>query len=413
MGITDARHTWPGATLARVPYWVYQDEANYQAELRRIFEGPAWSYVCLESDVALPGDYRTTFVGEMPVIVVRDADGAIRAFENRCAHRGALIALDDAGNTAKRFQCIYHSWSYDLEGNLVGIAFEKGSHGRGGMPADFCKTEHGPRKLRTTTLCGLVFASLSPGAPPIGEYLGDEVRGRVERVLREPVEVLGRFVQVLPNNWKLYVENVKDTYHASLLHAFFTTFRVTTLTQGGGVLVSPDGGHHASTTRDRADDRESAAYREQGLRADHDRLRLSDPSVLDAVDEFGDGIKLQILTVFPGFVLQQIGNSLAVRQVLPKGPGSMELHWTYLGFVDDTPEMRRRRLRQANLVGPAGYVSMEDGCVGGFVQRGAATAADALSVVNMGGDGAESQDTRATEASVRGFWKAYRRYMDY
>ena len=98
---------------------------------------------------------------------------------------------------------------------------------------------------------------------------------------------------------------------------------------------------------------------------------------------------------------------------MPKGPGAMELHWTYFGFEDDDPDMQRRRLKQANLVGPAGYVSMEDGCVGGFVQRGAAAAAAELSVVNMGGDGAESQETRATEASVCGFWKAYRRYMGY
>jgi hypothetical protein len=131
------------------------------------------------------------------------------------------------------------------------------------------------------------------------------------------------------------------------------------------------------------------------------------------LDEFGDGIQLQILTVFPNFVLQQIQNCLAVRQVVPRGPDAMELHWTYLGFEDDDPAMQRRRLKQANLVGPAGYVSMEDGCVGGFVQRGAAAAGDHVSVVNMGGDGAESQETRATEASVRGFWKAYRRYMGY
>ena len=413
MTTADLEHAWPGTTLARVPYWVYQDDANYRTELRRIFEGPVWNYVCLESDVPKPGNYRTTFVGEMPMIVVRGADGVIRAFENRCAHRGALIALDDAG-TAKRFQCVYHAWSYDLEGNLVGVAFEKGSHGRGGMPPEFCKAEHGPRKLYTATLHGLVFASLSDQAPPIEQYLGDSVRGRIARVLgRRPLTVLGRFTQALPNNWKLYVENVKDTYHASLLHTFFTTFRVTRLTQGGGVMVSPDGGHHASTTIDRANDAESATYREQGLRSDQAGYRLVDPSILDAVDEFGDGIKLQILTVFPNFVLQQIYNCLAVRQVLPKGPNAMELHWTYFGFVDDTPEMSDRRLKQSNLVGPAGYVSMEDGCVGGFVQRGAAAAPDALSVVNMGGDGAESQDTRATEASVRGFWKAYRHHMDY
>ncbi len=121
----------------------------------------------------------------------------------------------------------------------------------------------------------------------------------------------------------------------------------------------------------------------------------------------------QILTIFPNFVLQQIQNCLAVRQILPKGLHAMELHWTYIGFADDSAEMHRRRLKQSNLVGPAGFVSMEDGCVGGFVQRGAAAAPDALSVVNMGGDTAESQDTRATEASVRGFWKAWRRHMGY
>jgi phenylpropionate dioxygenase-like ring-hydroxylating dioxygenase large terminal subunit len=412
MTTPDTQHAWPGTTLTRIPFWVYQDEDNYRAELRRIFEGPAWNYLCLEVDIERPGDYRTTFVGEMPVIVVRGEHGEIHAFENRCAHRGALIALDDGGN-AKHFQCVYHAWSYDLRGNLLGIAFEKGIRGLGGMPESFCKAEHGPRKLRTTTLGGLVFASLSDEAPALDDYLGPEIRGRLVRVMHKPVEVLGRFVQVLPNNWKLYVENVKDTYHASLLHTFFSTFHITRLTQGGGVLVSPDGAHHASATVDRGDDRESNAYRDQDIRSEKDRYRLNDPSLLDTVKEFGDDIQLQILTVFPGLVVQQVYNALAVRQVLPKGPDAMELHWTYLGFTDDTPEMRRRRLRQANLVGPAGYVSMEDGCVGGFVQRGVATAGDTLSVINMGGEGAESQDTRATEAAVRGFWKAYRRYMGY
>jgi anthranilate 1,2-dioxygenase large subunit/terephthalate 1,2-dioxygenase oxygenase component alpha subunit len=412
MSLLDSHRVWPEGGLTRLPYWVYQDEANYRAELRRIFEGPAWSYVCLESDLARPGDYRTTFVGEMPIVVARGEAGEIHAFENRCAHRGALIALDDAG-TAKHFQCVYHAWTYDLRGRLLGIAFEKGANGRGGMPESFCKADHGPRPLRTAVLSGLVFASLSPEAPPLDEYLGADVGARLARVLNRPVEVLGRFVQALPNNWKLYVENVKDTYHASLLHAFFGTFRITRLTQGGGVLVSPDGAHHTSYTIDRADDRLSTAYRDQGIRSEKGNLRLADPSLLDTVDEFGDGIQLQILSVFPNLVVQQIYNCLAVRQVLPKGPDAMELHWTYFGFADDTPEMRRRRLRQANLVGPAGYVSMEDGCIGGFVQRGVAAAEDELSVINMGGEGAESAETRATEASVRGFWKAYRRYMGY
>jgi anthranilate 1,2-dioxygenase large subunit/terephthalate 1,2-dioxygenase oxygenase component alpha subunit len=74
--------------------------------------------------------------------------------------------------------------------------------------------------------------------------------------------------------------------------------------------------------------------------------------------------------------------------------------------------MRGLRLKQANFIGPAGFVSMEDGAVGGFVQRGVATAGNADSVIEMGGDGTSSQEGRATEASIRGFWKAWRRYTE-
>ena len=405
---------WPDDSLARVPYWVYQDEANYKREMQRLFEAATWNFVCLEADIPNKGDYRTNQLGELPVIVVRDADGSINCFENRCAHRGALIAFDDGGNVQNNFKCIYHAWSYDLAGNLRGIAFERGINGLGGMPADFKRETFSPRKLRTTTLCGLVFATLSPDTPPIEEYIGSEVLGRIKRVLNRPIRVMGRFVQPLPNNWKLYVENVKDTYHASLLHTFLATFRISRLTQGGGVLVSPDGGSHSSYTIAIPEGANATAYKDQQIRTDQDgRFALADPSVLESVEEFGDHIQLQILSVFPGFILQQIYNCLAVRHIVPRGVGKMDLVWTYFGFEDDTPEMNRRRLKQQNLVGPAGFISMEDGCVGGFVQRGSAAASDHVSVINMGGSTAESQATRATEASVRGFWKAYRHRMGY
>jgi hypothetical protein len=97
--------------------------------------------------------------------------------------------------------------------------------------------------------------------------------------------------------------------------------------------------------------------------------------------------------------------------VLPRGVDKTDLHWTYLGFADDTPDLRAIRLKQANLVGPAGFVSMEDGAVGGFVQRGIASADAEQSVIEMGGALAETAETRATEASVRGFWKAWRAHM--
>jgi len=400
---------WKGRGLTRVPYGVYTDTALAQQEQQRIFRGATWNYLCLTAELPEAGSYRTTFVGETPVVVVKDADGETYGFENRCAHRGALIALEKSG-TADGFQCVYHAWSYSRQGDLTGVAFEKGVRGQGGMPTEFCKQEHGPRKLRIAVYCGLVFGSFSDEVPPIEEYLGEEICQRIERVLHKPVEVIGRFTQALPNNWKLYVENVKDSYHASLLHLFFTTFELNRLSQKGGVIVDESGGHHVSYSmidKSTAD----ASYKDQGLRSDTDNYRLQDSSVVQGFQEFDDGVTLQILSVFPGFVLQQIQNCLAVRQVLPAGQERTTLNWTYLGYADDTPQQRTVRLKQLNLVGPAGFISMEDGAVGGFVQRGIAGANDLQAVVEMGGADTGSAEGRAVENSVRGFWKAYRQHM--
>jgi anthranilate 1,2-dioxygenase large subunit/terephthalate 1,2-dioxygenase oxygenase component alpha subunit len=401
---------WRSPGLTRVPFAVYTDRDTAAREEDRIFRGATWNYLCLDAELPEPGSYRTTFAGETPVVVVKDDDGEVYAFENRCAHRGALIALEKSGK-ADTFQCVYHAWSYSRQGDLTGVAFEKGVKGKGGMPASFCKEEHGPRKLRIAVYCGLVFGSFSEDVPSIEEYLGDEICQRIERVLHKPVQVIGRFTQALPNNWKLYVENVKDSYHASLLHLFFTTFELNRLSQKGGVIVDESGGHHVSYSmidKNAAD----ASYKEQGLRSDTDKYRLKDRTVLEGFTEYEDGITLQILSVFPGFVLQQIQNCLAVRQVLPKGQERSELNWTYIGYVDDTPEQRTVRLKQLNLVGPAGFISMEDGAVGGFVQRGIAGAHGLEAVIEMGGEGTDSSDGRATETSVRGFWKAYRTHME-
>jgi anthranilate 1,2-dioxygenase large subunit len=400
---------WPEG-LTRVPYWVFQREDVAALEQARVFRGESWNYLCLESEIAEPGDYRATTLGGVPILAVRDHDGEVYAFENRCVHRGALIALEDFGK-AREFTCVYHAWSYDLQGNLKGVAFKDGINGQGGMPECFRMSDHSPRKLRTATVCGLVFASASDTVPPIEEYLGEEILERIERVLGgRQVEVIGRFTQVLPNNWKLYVENVRDSYHASLLHLFFTTFELNKLSMKGGLIVSGSGGNHVSWSAvdKEAEARKAASeYAQQGIRSESE-YKLKDPRVLEGMDEFGDGISLQILSVFPGFVLQQIQNCLAVRQVVPRGVDRTDLHWTYLGFKDDTAELRKMRLRQCNLVGPAGYVSMEDGCVGGFVQRGVVGASDRHAVLEMGGHDAASTRTRATEASVRGFWKQYR-----
>lgn len=403
-----ARRFWPPG-LTRIPFWAYQDPHILNLEQQRLFEGPVWNYLCLESEIPRKGDWRATCVGTMPVVVARDQDGAIAAFENRCAHRGALICLDDGGN-AKEFHCVYHAWRYDLRGNLRSIAFQRGVNGKGGMPADFRMESHGPRKLRTTVLFGIVFGTLSDATPDIEIFAGPEVIDRLRTAAGgRRLEIIGRFTEVLPNNWKLYAENVRDTYHASLLHLFFATFKLNRLSQGGGTQINETGSCHVSTTLapDQAIDH---AY--DGMRSVDDDFRLNDPSLLDAVDEHGDQVRQQIISVFPTFVMQRTQNVMAVRHFLPRGPDKTDLHWIFLGYADDTPELRTRRLRQLNLAGPAGYVSMEDGCIGGFVERGAAAAGDRTSILEMAGADSKGQDTRATEAAIRGFWRFWRRLLD-
>jgi phenylpropionate dioxygenase-like ring-hydroxylating dioxygenase large terminal subunit len=401
------RH-WPAEGLTRIPYWIYSDRDLYADEQARIYRGDTWTFLCLEAELPRPNTFRTANLGDMPVVVTRDKDGAIHAFENRCAHRGSLLCLKERGE-AREIVCVYHNWTYDLTGKLTGVAFRRGVGGKGGMPADCKPDQHGPRQLRVEIFAGLVFGTMSAAVAPVAQYLGPEIAAKVRRVMKAPVRLLGGYSQMLPGNWKLYMENVKDSYHASLLHMFFTTFRLNRLSQKGGLLISEDGAHHVSYSM--TADVAGKEYEQAGMRTAQAGYSLEAPELLHNVDEYGDGIGLQILSVFPGFVLQQIRNCLAVRRVVPQGLDRTELVWTCFGYEGDDEKMTELRLRQANLIGPSGFISMEDGAATGFVQRGIRGADDEQSVVEMGGSGISSEESRVSEAAVRGFWKTYRRHM--
>jgi anthranilate 1,2-dioxygenase large subunit len=410
MSVQDVRFdgsvNWPSNALSEVPFRVYTNPEQYALEQERIFKGEAWSYLCLAGEIPNPGDWVATTVGEVAIIVGRDDTGAINAFVNRCAHRGNLLCLTNKGR-GREITCVYHGWSYDLGGHLTGVAFERGVKRQGGMAPEFHKEDHHLQRLRVEELCGLVFGTFSDTVADLQSYFGEKVVGGVRRVLQDrPVHIIGRSAQILPNNWKLYFENVKDTYHASILHSFLTTFRINRLSMPGGINISDDGGSHFSFAKlDYA--AEDADYQAANLRSDTD-LKLQDNSVVESVDEFGDQISVMILTAFPNMVLQQVRNTIAVRVVRPRGVDKTELEWIHLGFDSDDETMRERRLRQGNLIGAAGYIALEDGCVGGFVQRALQYNDDETGIVMMGGHDAESQNFRASEAAIRGFWKKYR-----
>ena len=249
VSIADAQTLWPKG-LTQVPFQVYQDPALPQQEQRLLFEGPGVEF-------PVPGGRHSQSRrlahhlrrAQCRSSWSRTETGGIAAFENRCLHRGALICLDNAGN-AKDFTCVYHAWRYDLSGNLKSIAFRSGVNGKGGMPDSFRpgRPRHPQAAHHHDQRPGL--RHLRPTIrPDIEDFIGPEVSAALHRIASRKLQVIGRFTEVLPNNWKLYAENVRDTYHASLLHVFFATFRINRLSQGGGVSVSDTGGcarlHHA------------------------------------------------------------------------------------------------------------------------------------------------------------------------
>ena len=217
------RYVWPGDDLTVIPDWVYTDQRSTRARSSA-------------SSTGRPGttsrSRRRSQSGRLHALLRRSDAGRggarqgrpISVFENRCAHRGAEFCREHSGN-AKEFVCPYHQWSYDLKGNLQGIPFKRGVNGKGGgMPADFKPgtrpaqaQRHHPARRGVRLLLGRHRAArrLSRAGDPQG------LRGDVQW---PQAQDLGYYRNELPGNWKLYHENLKDPYHATLLHSFLVTF---------------------------------------------------------------------------------------------------------------------------------------------------------------------------------------------
>ncbi|WP_235907656.1 aromatic ring-hydroxylating oxygenase subunit alpha [Siccirubricoccus phaeus] len=363
------RYVWPGDDLNRIPDWVYTDPWVYEREVERIFHGRCWNYVALEAEIPNPGDFIRSNVGPTPVVVSRAKDGSIAVFENRCAHRAAEFCRELTGNV-KEFVCPYHQWTYDLKGSLQGVPFRRGVAGKGGMPKEFRPSEHNPRQLAVTTHRGVVFASYAADMEPLAEYLGAEVMREFEATFDgRKLVVLGHYRHSLPGNWKLYHENLKDPYHATLLHTFLVAFGL--LVAGNKSLMLADSsGRHGVMCSAKSDPSKLKAEDKAEMRAYREGMRLADPRMMEFVDEFDSPWSVTMATIWPNLIVQREMNTLGIRQLIPQGPNEFIMKWTMFGFAGDSEEMTRHRLRQGNLMGPAGFLGLEDNEAIKFVQDG-------------------------------------------
>jgi len=406
----DRQYVWPG-DLTEIPDWVYTDETIYAREIERIFHGPTWNYVALEAEIPNSGDFIRSNVGPTPVVVARAQDGSITVVENRCAHRAAEFCRELTGN-ASEFVCPYHQWTYDLKGSLIGIPFKRGVGGKGGMPRDFNPAQHGLRRLSVATHRGVVFASYHDRMESLADYLGPDVLREFEATFDgRKLKVLGHYRHSLPGNWKLYFENLKDPYHATLLHTFLVTFGL--LVAGNRSLMLTDAsGRHGVMASAKSDAGKVSADSKKEMRAYKEGMTLREPRFMDFVQEFDSPWSVTMATIWPNLIVQREMNTLGIRQIVPTGPHEFLMKWTMFGFESDDEEMTRHRLRQGNLMGPAGFLGLEDNEAMKFVQDGMRHVPNKKHLVKLDPQvEAGTSDTLISEAAIRAMYKHWRREM--
>ena len=405
---------WANDGTHHIPFLAYTSEALYKRELERFFYRAHWCYVGLEAEVPNPGDFKRTVVGERSVILVRDAGGQIHVLENVCAHRGMRFCRARHGNR-KEFVCPYHQWSYTLNGDLQGVPFRRGvkQDGQlfGGMPADFKTSDHSLTKLRVASRGGVVFAAFDPDVETFEDFLGPTILGYFDRLFDgRPLTILGYNRQRIPGNWKLMQENIKDPYHPGLLHTWFVTFGLWRADNKSQLRMDEKFRHAAMiSTRGNA----GTASEVSQVSSFKASMELNDASFLDIVPEpWWNGPTAVMTTIFPSVILQQQVNSVSTRHIQPTGHGSFDFVWTHFGFADDSAEMTQRRLRQANLFGPAGFVSADDGEVIEFSQQAFESKPFHSALAELGGREVENTEHMVTVTLIRGMYRYWRDVME-
>lgn len=361
---------------------IYTDRSVFACERERIFAA-TWKFVCHESEVAAPGDYRLVAVAGRELIVLRGADGGLRCFVNACAHRGARLLRRPAGRLADdAITCFYHLWSYDSHGRCTAIP-EAGGYAAAGIAA----ADVALQAVRLEALFGLVFVSLDREAEPLAEFLGPEIVGELRGPLgTAPLEVFHLHRAELAANWKLFVETNAEGYH-ELLHLLNRTTAVNLKEYRKRRWHLHRNGHLVF---------EHAVI-------GYERLRLGrrDENLLPGMAADGH----LVVDLFPDVMLNFRSTVLRIDSLTPIAPGRTLLECRGLGLHGDGDDVRRRRIAQHNQVwGPMGRNLPEDIWAVESQWRNMAAGASARSVIAREEDLGSMDD-----ATLRAFYDQWQR----
>ncbi|WP_300534413.1 aromatic ring-hydroxylating dioxygenase subunit alpha [uncultured Mameliella sp.] len=205
----------------------YTDAGIFDAELTSIFYRE-WLFALPACQLEKTGSYMRLTVGAYDVIVVKGADGAIRAFHNSCRHRGSILCEASQGQVAK-LVCPYHQWTYELDGSLIWAR---------SMGPDFDASKWGLRPVHLREVCGLVFICLAD-TPPDFDSFAELVRPYLEIHDLHRAKVAHTTTITEKGNWKLVWENNRECYHCGGAHpSLCQSFPIDPETGG----VTADGG---------------------------------------------------------------------------------------------------------------------------------------------------------------------------
>ncbi|MDT3398206.1 SRPBCC family protein [Streptomyces sp. B1866] len=340
---------------------VFHDPEVYELELERIF-ARCWLFLAHESQLPLPGDFLTTWMGEDNVLVVRGRDGRIRAYLNSCPHRGNRVCTAERGN-ARGFVCNYHGWSFGLDGALTGMheaaAFERAP--------GFDRSRLGLAPVAgLDAYKGLVFATLDPQAPSLADYLGDFTYYLDVILDNDPggTEFAGGSIRSrLKCNWKIAAENFAgDALHAAWTHASGAR---ATLGRPMASLADPDSESYHVNVNGHAwefnlDRRGNAATLQEPLVMQYlrDRQRQFEERLGPLRARMTASVSS--VNVFPNFSFLPGQNTFRTWQ--PKGPDVTELHtWVLVNRAAPQPVKDAWRRGAMMTFSPAGLFEMDDG----------------------------------------------------
>ena len=194
-----------------LPGWTYHSKALLALEIDQVFK-THWQIVCHISDVANPGDFQTFDMSGERAIVLRDRDGALRAFHNICRHRGSRLVAKDSGNCPGALICPFHGWVYNLDGTLRGAA-------RPDTFPPMDKHEFALKPLEHEVWQGFVFIRFKPGPQPsVAKLMARFEDEAAAYRMDTQVPTDGMWTDTSPVNWKSIRDVDNEGYHVTIAH---------------------------------------------------------------------------------------------------------------------------------------------------------------------------------------------------